>query len=103
MQAVTSGEKLTSVFRKTSFKIQGNAERGRPGGGEGILGSKTQLKLSRILLVFRLHTLNETEQINIISLPPSLFLTVITFVARIKLMTDFISLIEILNNSYSKI
>lgn len=29
MQAVTSGEKLTSVFRKTSFKIQGNAERGR--------------------------------------------------------------------------
>lgn len=33
MQAVTSGEKLTSVFRKTSFKIQGNAERGRPEGG----------------------------------------------------------------------
>lgn len=33
MQAITSGEKLTSVFRKTSFKIQGNAERGRPEGG----------------------------------------------------------------------
>lgn len=71
--------------------------------GEGILGSKTQLKLSRISLVFHLRTLNETEQINIISLPPFLFLTVITFVARIKLMTYFISLIEILNNSYSKI
>lgn len=39
MQAVTSGEKLTSVFRKTSFKIQGNAERGRPEGG-GNLGIK---------------------------------------------------------------
>lgn len=39
MQAITSGEKLTSVFRKTSFKIQGNAERGRPEGG-GNLGIK---------------------------------------------------------------
>lgn len=73
MQAVTSGEKLTSVFRKTSSKIQGNAERGRPEGGK-ILGSKTQVKLSRMSLVFCLHTLNETEQINII-FSPSLFIS----------------------------
>lgn len=73
MQAVTSGEKLTSMFRKTSFKIQGNAERGRPEGGKNLGIKNTTETVQNVISLLFAHT--KWNWTNKYYFSPSLFIS----------------------------